>query len=79
MFVFNLRLPKTPKTSKPSQIIPQSNIRRDVVDNEVTGHIRRNAVPISSAVGGRNGRSSGTPCLRSEQGDVITRGCHYIG
>ena len=34
------------------------HIRRDVVDNEVTGHIRRNAVP----------------CLRSEQGDVILHG-----
>ena len=32
-----------------------NGIRRNVVGNEVTGHIRRNAVP----------------CLRSEQGDVI--------
>ena len=48
MFVFNLRLPKTSKTSKPSQIIPQSNIRRDVVDNEVTGHIRTTACRVTT-------------------------------
>ena len=38
-----------------------SGLRPDE-DNEVTGHIRRNA----------------GPCLRSEQGDVIMRSTQYI-
>ena len=45
-------------------------IRRDVVDNEVTGHIRTTACRVTTndfVVWRRNA----VPCLRSEQGDVI--------